>query len=53
LWGELAGNTFQFKSFPLALIMDQAERIAEINARRRRRAGRRRRPNMRRASSPE
>jgi hypothetical protein len=34
LWGEVAGNTVQFKSFPLALVMDQARRIAEINERR-------------------
>jgi hypothetical protein len=32
-WGELSGNIFQFKSFPVALIMTQGERIAEINAR--------------------
>jgi hypothetical protein len=33
LWGEMSSNIFQFKSFPLALVMDQARRIAEINER--------------------
>jgi hypothetical protein len=33
LAGEFSANVGQFKSFPLALIMSQAERIAEINAR--------------------
>jgi hypothetical protein len=33
-WGEMSANIFQFKSFPLALVMDQAKRIAEINERR-------------------
>jgi hypothetical protein len=33
LWGELAQNTVQFKSFPLALVMDQARRVAEISER--------------------
>jgi hypothetical protein len=32
-WGEMSANIFQFKSFPLALVMDQARRIGEINAR--------------------
>lgn len=33
LQGEVGANIFQFKSFPLTLLMDQARRIAEINAR--------------------
>jgi hypothetical protein len=37
LLGRDVGNIFQFKSFPLALVMDQARRIAEINARKGRR----------------
>jgi hypothetical protein len=31
--GRVAANIFQFKSFPLTLVMDQARRIAEINER--------------------
>lgn len=31
--GEISANIFQFKSFPLTLVMDQARRVAEINAR--------------------
>jgi hypothetical protein len=33
LAGEFSANVLQFKSFPLALIMDQARRMAEINQR--------------------
>jgi hypothetical protein len=33
LLGRDVANIFQFKSFPLALVMDQARRVAEINER--------------------
>jgi hypothetical protein len=31
--GEIGANTFQFKSFPVALMMTQAQRVAEIGRR--------------------